>query len=49
MYMKNKMFLCLSDVNQTTVSSELKKKLTGTETFRLIMEMRYRHNGEPSQ
>ena len=34
------MLLCLSDANQQTVSSELKKKLTGNQIFRLQMEMR---------
>ena len=33
------MLLCLSDENQPTASSEL-KKLTGSKIFRLLMEMR---------
>ena len=34
------MLLCLSDANHQTVSSELKKKLTESQTFRLSIEMR---------
>ena len=33
------MYLCLSDANQPTASSKL-KKFTESETFRLLMEMR---------
>ena len=40
MLFNNKMYLCLSDANQLTASSELKKKFTESQTFRLLMEMR---------
>ena len=44
---KDRILLCLSDANQPTARSKF-NKFTGIQTFRLLMEMRIRHNAESS-